>query len=282
MKILTIIPTHNRVKPLESIVDQLLNQVLPVGVELEIFIVVDGSSDGTIESIRKYGGNVSYVYSEMELWYTKSINVGLVNALKIANKNDFILLINDDIKIPVNLLNSLVADCIKLKQDSVIGVVSIDQKEDILFCGVVGEKYCGFSRESYSYKKHELKNKIIPTLEIPGRTMFFSVRVLNDVGLFDDSFKQYGSDTDFCYRCLEREVPLYITGNTFHVVDTARTRIKNQASERASVVSILRDLFSPISHGYLPNYIKLHGRYYRKFCLLWKVPMYIITSLFYR
>ena len=95
IKIAAIIPTFNRKKKLSIILKQLQAQVFQKKIFLEIVVVIDGSSDGTLEMIKTQYPTVHVVLGNGNWWYTKSMNKGFQYAQKLSP--DFILTINDDV-----------------------------------------------------------------------------------------------------------------------------------------------------------------------------------------
>lgn len=100
-KVAIIIPTFNRVEITRNIITQILNQDYS---NFQIIICDSDSSDGT--------QNLNYDFPMIEIinvginrWWTGAINKGIDYALN--NKFPLLLLLNDDIEIPKNLLSTL-------------------------------------------------------------------------------------------------------------------------------------------------------------------------------
>ena len=73
MKIAAIIPTFNRKDYLKVLLSQLQNQNKE-RFTLEIIVVVDGSTDGTLEMLENEFPEVHIVKGTGDWWYTKSMN----------------------------------------------------------------------------------------------------------------------------------------------------------------------------------------------------------------
>lgn len=76
-KISIITPTYNSISYLESSIKSVINQNYP---NLEYIIIDGGSTDGTVDIIRKYSDNISYWVSEPDKGQTHALNKGFKQA----------------------------------------------------------------------------------------------------------------------------------------------------------------------------------------------------------
>lgn len=100
-KVAVIIPTFNRKEVTVKCVDSLLN-----GLDLDINIIIcdSDSVDGTRDVFVNYP-NVTVINVGADSWWTGAINGGL--KIIIEKEFEYILLLNDDIDIPMLLVESL-------------------------------------------------------------------------------------------------------------------------------------------------------------------------------
>ncbi|WP_409029137.1 glycosyltransferase family 2 protein [Gracilimonas sediminicola] len=284
IKIAIIIPTFNRAKKLEIIISQLQDQMTSDDlIGIEIIVVVDGSSDGTIGMLENKFPSVHIINGNGNWWYTKSMNEGFKCAQKF--KPDFVLTLNDDVEINPEYISKLLDDYKSLKeQDVVLGSMSISNSDDnplILFAGVKNHLRAGLKSEHYieplqkSYSS-EIKG-IHKTMELPGRGILIPNTVLKELGYFDEEFPQYGSDTDFCFRARKKGIRIYISWNAVVKVNLQETRIRSQSGENTYYLKI-RDLFDIHSHQNIFKFIKFHKRHYNCIHLVWKLPYFLILN----
>jgi GT2 family glycosyltransferase len=95
-----VIPTYNRVSKLKEIVDQL--QAQKSSEPLQFIFVDSGSSDGSanlIQSIAKSDSRYRLVQGSQKWWWARAAQEGLSYALDQAASDDFIVFLNDDIRI---------------------------------------------------------------------------------------------------------------------------------------------------------------------------------------
>ncbi len=76
-KVSVIIPTYNRLPMLKEAVDSVLAQDYE---DMELIVVDDGSTDGTGEAMKGYGGRVRLVQFPSNKGVSAARNKGILNA----------------------------------------------------------------------------------------------------------------------------------------------------------------------------------------------------------
>jgi GT2 family glycosyltransferase len=78
----------------------------------KVFVVDNGSTDGSVDSLRKeFGDNITILESDKNLGYVKGMNYGLENT--ILYNPDYFLIMNNDTHIDSNAMHALVKCSIK-------------------------------------------------------------------------------------------------------------------------------------------------------------------------
>jgi GT2 family glycosyltransferase len=90
------------------------------GLEVEVWVVDDGSTDGTANAVREEFPEANLIKGSGDLWYTEGTNVGVRAALK--SKPDYVLMINDDQVFDDQSLKFLV-ETAELNPRSVVGPI---------------------------------------------------------------------------------------------------------------------------------------------------------------
>ncbi|MGX5687383.1 glycosyltransferase family 2 protein [Arcticibacter tournemirensis] len=202
LKLAVIIPTFNRKDYLSSLLSNLIEQDVK-DVDLDVIVVVDGSTDGTLELLDNVYPEVSVVLGDGKWWWTKSINEGIEVARN--RDNSLFLLMNDDTIIEPSFLRLMIEGYYSSGK-GVLGAISVTDSSPhkIFFSGIKKVKW-GIAK-FYRYHKHftiydSSIRGVHPSLFLPGRGMMFDLDVLNKIGMFsEDKFPQYYSDFDFSYR----------------------------------------------------------------------------------
>ena len=130
MQIFTIIPVYNRKNITLQFLNDLNNQTYT---NFKIIVFDDGSTDGTSEAIQKEFPNIRILRGDGNYWWTKSINASLRFA--INHSADYVLLLNDDIRLANNLIETFVNNA-KIKPNAIFGAANYDLSTNtLLFAG---------------------------------------------------------------------------------------------------------------------------------------------------
>ena len=112
-----VTPVHNR----REITLQCLRSLTRIdrtGLDINITVVDDGSTDGTSSAVREQFPDVNLIEGDGNLWYTAGTNLGINAALQRGP--DYILCFNDDSIFDANAVRALV-DCAEVRPNSVVG-----------------------------------------------------------------------------------------------------------------------------------------------------------------
>lgn len=197
-----IIPTFNRKKHICNLLENLQDQK-QLDFQMQIFVIVDGSTDGTIEEINHRFPTTIIIQGDGNWWWTKSINAGLKSALK-KNFTCF-LLMNDDTLIQDNFIKNY-TDQYSSTNCDILGAICITNStpHKIFFSGLKSVNFTIAKWQRYHKFMTPLNDSIKGVNQsvcIPGRGMLFEKSVLNKIGFFkEEIFPQYFADYDFSYQ----------------------------------------------------------------------------------
>lgn len=181
-----VIPVHNRLELTNRCLLSIEHQDYK---EKTIIVVDDGSTDETSSYIIEQFPRVKLLSGDGNLWWTGATNLGISLAMRKANPNDFVLLLNNDLIIKPNYLSSIVSIA-NQKPDTIIGSVEVHEEEPkIILSGGVridwltakhhvlneNERLTNFS------KKHTESVSVLT-----GRGTLYPISVFHQVGLFDN------------------------------------------------------------------------------------------------
>jgi len=241
-KIGAIIPTFNRKASLRTILTCMQAQSYTHPITLIPIVVVDGSTDGTLEMVADQFPAASIVHGDGNWWYTHSINEGIKKAREL-NCN-FVLTLNDDLTFNDSYIDTIFADHLAAGPDSVIGSISLSATTPrlITFSGV--SKVTRALKEynylpKFSPVAEETLSGVKPSLVLSGRGILYPISIFDRFGLYDEQLVQYSSETDFTYTASANGVPVMISFNA-RVYENVRMTSAGAVYNNPSLRALLR------------------------------------------
>lgn len=192
-KVLVIIVTYNAMQWIERCFSSLSSSlIIP-----DVYIVDNGSEDGTQDFIRKKFPNYIFVQSNNNLGFGKANNMGFQYA--IENNYDYVYLLNQDAWIFPETINKLIEIS---ENHPEYGILSPFQMEENLF-----KMDPGFFNDALIRNKQifdDLYNQCLkPIYEVPvvmAAHWFMTIDCVRKVGGFSPSFIHYGEDYNYVDR----------------------------------------------------------------------------------
>ena len=219
-KITIVTPSFNQGKYLEATINSILDQNYS---NLEYFIIDGGSSDNSVNIIKKYEKYINYWISEKDGGQSEAINKGLRMAT-----GDFISWINSDDLLHPGIL------------------VKIPSFFDSCNTGLIFGKSVSFG-ENLSEKTSrsdfdDQLPKILASVPFPQPASFFRRKVLEEQGLLDESL-HFGMDYDLFVRIALnyeiRSIDEIVSLNRYHPASKTMSMSFNFALDWVKVFSRL-------------------------------------------
>jgi GT2 family glycosyltransferase len=237
-----IIPTFNRKESLRTILTCLMEQSCSHPIIIMPVVIVDGSTDGTLEMLAKDFPSAAIVRGDGNWWYTRSINEGVKKARQLGC--NYILTLNDDLTFPPDYVDQIVRDHLAAGPDSVIGSVSLSASTPRIIT------FSGVSRITRTLKEYNYIPKFTPVDEatlsgvrpsvvLSGRGILYPAAIFDRLGLYDEKLVQYSSETDFTYTASCHHVPVMISYNA-RVYENVRLTSAGAVYNNPSLRSLLR------------------------------------------
>lgn len=205
-KIAILIPVFNKIELTKKCLESLLPLVDSDSLqnfEAQIFVIDDGSNDGTGEWVENSHPEVEVLKGDGSLWWSGGINMGARYAIEQTDA-DFILLWNNDILAETVFFKELDAFINEVSDQMIIGskIYALHPPDQIWAFGAIfnpknGAKYMiGFDQVD-----SEEFESIREVDWLPGMGTLVPVDVIKKIGYWDaENFEQYHGDSDFTYR----------------------------------------------------------------------------------
>jgi len=203
-KVAILLTCHNRKDKTLACLDALYNASIPENTEMDVFLVDDGSTDGTSEAVKKSFPEVNVIQGNGNLFW----NQGMRLAWQTASKNadyDFYLWLNDDTIIDKNALSELF--------ENYHDALKRDDKPAI----VVGTCRSDKSSNEFSYGGRNESGRLLPNGElqkskyINGNLVLVPQAIFKQIGMLSNNYTHALGDNDYGLRAILAGFTCYIS-----------------------------------------------------------------------
>ncbi|MCA1202277.1 glycosyltransferase family 2 protein [Priestia flexa] len=202
-KIVIVIPVFNRVEDTLACLKNLSSQTYQ---NFEIVICDDNSSDNTYKQVSERYPNVYLTKGNGDLWWTGGTNQAIKFGLENIENIDYILTLNNDVKIEETFIESLLKTARKNPYSLVCATSLTMEKQPRIFFGGC-EK---LDWKTAKYKMHfnpgtiynpEIHRGVYESDYLIGRGLLIPIDAIKNVGMFNfEKLPQYFSDSDYSLR----------------------------------------------------------------------------------
>ena len=213
-KVLVIVVVYNGMAWLS----RCLGSVSESSLGADLFIVDNGSSDGSVEFVKEQFPQAVLKVDPSNPGFAAANNEGLSYALE--NGYDYVYLMNQDAWVFPDTLERLVSVC---ETSAGFGILSPVQMKD-----GCDEMDVQFSRRTYTARK-EVSPELWSVPYVMAAPWLVSRKCLEKVGLFAPFFPFYGEDENYCSRALYHGFGIGVVPSAKAVHDRAS---RNEAKER--------------------------------------------------
>ena len=252
-KISIVTPSYNQAGFLERTILSVLNQNYP---NLEYIVIDGGSTDGSVEIIKKYEKYLAYWVSEKDKGQSDAINKGFQKST-----GEILAWLNsDDTYLSGTLFKVVKAFQENPNADLIFGnIYHVDEKDQR-----IGE---------LRFTKFDFPTLIYESGNLHQTGAFWTREIYDKVGGINPKYR-FCMDFDFFCRIAEK-------GNLVFIKDhLANFRIhKDTKSSTPSWLTIASTEHEDIKKRYLPkNISNLHLKYRRKFCQFRRLFLYLVQG----
>ncbi|MBL1293149.1 MAG: glycosyltransferase family 2 protein [Thiotrichales bacterium] len=177
---------------------------------LKIFLVDDGSTDGTHSAVKNAFPEVNVLHGNGHLYWNGGMNLAWKAAIK--ENFDFYIWLNDDVSLSPNALAAIFeafAEAYAACQTDSVVVGSFHETDGH------SHAYGGLCVKKSVWgmtKTHVIPSDIIQQCDtFNGNLVLIPKSVVNVIGLLDEHYTHSFGDIDYGLRCMAKGIPMYIT-----------------------------------------------------------------------
>ncbi|MFA6995447.1 MAG: glycosyltransferase family 2 protein [Patescibacteria group bacterium] len=250
MKISVITISYNSAKTIARTIESVISQNYS---DLEYIIIDGGSTDGTLDIIKKYGSRITHIVSEPDSGISDAFNKGL----KLASGEVTGILNSDDWYEP-ETLKIVVSKLADPTADFMVGALRYWDEKGNNFIVYPDKNY----QKRISYK--------MPHLNHP--TVFFKTEVYRSVGLFNPKY-HYAMDYDFFLR-------VFLAGKRVFFVDSVLANMSFSGASDKHAIRAYLESFNIATNKFLAGiyFIYSASKYYlRQLLILFKLDHFLLS-----
>lgn len=259
--IAVLITCHNRKYKTLACLSALYKCFLLVEYSIDVYLVDDGSIDGTKEAIKNKFPLVNIIKGNGNLFWAGGMRLAWTEALKL-NFDGYLLLNDDTLLFPnavLQLINTHIYSMDKHKQGGIYVGTTIDPNTN-----------------NYSYGGHKLLNRITgksckvkPSGEKPqtcdfanANILYISKNVVESIGILSSEFTHSLADYDYTLTAKKNGFPMLVCAN--YCGSCINDHGDNWLSGRHSLSERIRYLKNPkyLAYNEYLYYIKCHFPFY--------------------
>jgi GT2 family glycosyltransferase len=197
-----LLTCHNRKEKTIKCLKHLFSQQdLDINFNLSVFLVDDGSIDGTSEAVSSHFPSVKIIKGKGDLFWNRGMYLAWKTALNEVKSNYFLWL-NDDTFLKINAVKTLLND---ITAESIICGVTISEING-------GITYGGFLHRN---KKLMLPNGSIQRCDyFNGNCVLIPASVVDKIGINDPYYHHALGDFDFSLRAKKKGIENFISSES--------------------------------------------------------------------
>ncbi len=198
-KVAIIILTWNGLDYTRACLDTLKAHT-SIGQDVSVIVADNGSTDGTIEYLKSLSW-VTLLENGSNLGFVRGNNA----AIRVADPQDDILLLNNDIEILQDgWLEEMQRVAYEQPEIGIVGCRQILPNGQFLHAGTYMPRSVWWGQQIGSLEKDVNQYGLNREVEgVVGACMYIKREVISTVGVLDEDFFSYFEDTDYCLRARE-------------------------------------------------------------------------------
>ena len=257
LKTVILLTCYNRKDKTLSCLTSLFNCSIPSEFKFDIIIVDDGSTDGTSEAVKTKFPLVSIINGNGNLFWAGGMRTAWSEV--IGKGYDAYILINDDVVLNENVLEILSAThqyaLTHFGKGGIYVSSTIDQNSNQISYGGSNVSKSLFGNE---YKMVKPTDTPINCQITNANILFVSANVVDQIGIFDNRFKQSFADYDYSLTAFENNLPVLVCPGVGGLCKN--DHVNNWSSANTTLRKRIAHLYSPkgLEYNEYMYFVKKH------------------------
>jgi GT2 family glycosyltransferase len=269
MRVAVLMTCFNRKKMTLAALGSLFNQTKMEGLEMSVYLIDDGSKDGTSQSVAEHFPGVSILQADGSLFWNGGMRKAFAHAL--TKGFDGYIWFNDDTHLDEDALHRLLV-CAKRMVASVGPAIVVGSVRD----PYTGERSYGGVRRRGAWFRLDFVPQLPDRLDpircdtMNGNFIFTPALVARQLGNLDGVFRHQLGDFDYGLRAVKAGIPVVIAPGYFGYCSDNPTH-RTWRDQSQPLTQRWRHVLSPKGAplGEWPLYTKRHFG--------WRWPLYALS-----
>ena len=246
-KIAVLLTCFNRKKKTITCLEALFSAQLPPEHKLNVFLVDDGSNDGTGEAVKKNYPQVNVIPGNGNLFWNRGMHLAWETATQ-NNDYDFYLWLNDDTVLFPNALDTVLKNA-EMKANKAI-ICGTTLSNDL-------KKYT-YGGKSLSLNLISPKKPIQECHIINGNFVLIPREVYKEVGLIDPIFRHSIGDHDYGLRANKFGFRSYVASKAIGTCER-HDKLAKWCLPETKLPDRIKSLYSPLGNSH-PYYFFIYEK----------------------
>jgi GT2 family glycosyltransferase len=273
-RIAVLLTCHNRKAKTLACLAALYGSNLPESVSFDVYLVDDGSTDGTKDAVTAKFPDVHVLVGDGSLFWAAGSNTAWKAALDSATAYDYYLLLNDDTLIFPETFEVFKHDLYRLNTKDII---------------LVGSTFSSAEDRKVSYGGRKLLKEGAPNskLLVPdGRDpqaidlgnaniMLVSHTVVERIGILTDCYKHGFADFEYTLTARKHNIPVMITSKALGICENDHG--KKWLSKGESTLKQRIEYMRSVKGLSYDNYMKFYKKHFPRHVFREKTKMWLKT-----
>ena len=202
-----LITCHNRLEKTKECLKSIYFQKKIEQYDIKVFLVDDGSTDGTSEYIKENFPEIILIQGDGNLYWGGGMYLAWEEALNYKKNFDYFLWVNDDVIFFNDAFQTLL-ETKKNDDDIIVGGFCDRLTRKRTYGGTVSEKKF---LSPFRFKIIDVNGSAQEIDGINGNGVLITFSAFKKIGKFDKKFIHAGGDLDYSLRAKKKNIKVYLT-----------------------------------------------------------------------